>query len=322
MDRDLSLNLARVTEAAALSGARFLGKGDKNGADGAAVDAMRRMFDTVHIRGTVVIGEGEIDEAPMLYIGEEIGTRHQSDEAVDIAVDPIDGTTAIANGMNNAIAVVAVAPEDCLLHAPDVYMKKIAAGPKAKGAIRLEDSVEENIRRVSEAIGKAPEEMTISVLDRPRHDDLIKQIRATGARIKKIKDGDIVTAIYTCFEESGIDMIMGIGGAPEGVIAAAALKCLGGDFQGKLVATDDAQKERVAKSGADPEKIFTIEDLVKGDEVIFAATGVSNGDLLKGVRYMKDNKATTQSMVLRLPSKTVRFIDSVHDLKNKPEYAK
>lgn len=322
MDRDLSLNLARVTEAAALSGARFLGKGDKNGADGAAVDAMRRMFDTVHIRGTVVIGEGEIDEAPMLYIGEEIGTRHQTDEAVDIAVDPIDGTTAIANGMNNAIAVVAVAPEGCLLHAPDVYMKKIAAGPKAKGAIRLEDSVEENIRRVSEAIGKTPGEMTISVLDRPRHDDLIKQIRATGARIKKIKDGDIVTAIYTCFDESGIDMIMGIGGAPEGVIAAAALKCLGGDFQGKLVATDDAQKERVAKSGADPEKIFTIEDLVKGDEVIFAATGVSNGDLLKGVRYMKDNKATTQSMVLRLPSKTVRIIDSVHDLKNKPEYAK
>lgn len=322
MDRDLSLNLARVTEAAALSGARFLGKGDKNGADGAAVDAMRRMFDTVHIRGTVVIGEGEIDEAPMLYIGEEIGTRHQTDEAVDIAVDPIDGTTAIANGMNNAIAVVAVAPEGCLLHAPDVYMKKIAAGPKAKGAIRLEDSVEENIRRVSKSIGKAPEEMTISVLDRPRHDDLIKQIRATGARIKKIKDGDIVTAIYTCFDESGIDMIMGIGGAPEGVIAAAALKCLGGDFQGKLVATDDVQKERVAKSGADPEKIFTIEDLVKGDEVIFAATGVSNGDLLKGVRYMKDNKATTQSMVLRLPSKTVRIIDSVHDLKNKPEYAK
>ncbi len=322
MDRDLSLNLARVTEAAALSGARFLGKGDKNGADGAAVDAMRRMFDTVHIQGTVVIGEGEIDEAPMLYIGEKIGTQHQSDEAVDIAVDPIDGTTAIANGMNNAIAVVAVAPEGCLLHAPDVYMKKIATGPKAKGAIRLEDSVEENIRRVSKAIDKSPEEMTISVLDRPRHDDLIKQIRGIGARIKKIKDGDIVTAIYTCFEESGIDMIMGIGGAPEGVIAAAALKCLGGDFQGKLVTYDEAQKERVSKSTADPNKIYTIEDLVRGDEVIFAATGVSNGDLLKGVRYMKDNKATTQSLVLRMPSKTVRFIDSVHDLNHKPDYAK
>lgn len=322
MDRDLSLNIARVTEAAALSGAKFLGKGDKNGADGAAVDAMRRMFDTVHINGTVVIGEGEIDEAPMLYIGEEIGMGGRSDEAVDIAVDPIDGTTAIANGMNNAIAVVAVAPEGCLLHAPDVYMKKIAAGPKAKGAIRLDDTVENNIRRVSEAIGKAPEEMTVSVLDRPRHDELIKEIRATGARIKKIKDGDIVTAIYTCFEESGIDMIMGIGGAPEGVIAAAALKCLGGDLQGKLVMYDDAQKERVAKSPADPEKIYTIEDLVKGDDVIFAATGVSNGDLLKGVRYMKGNKATTQSLVLRLPSKTVRFIDSVHDLNHKPEYAK
>ena len=322
MDRDLSLNLARVTEAAALSGARFLGKGDKNGADGAAVDAMRRMFDTVHIKGRVVIGEGESDEAPMLYIGEEIGTGQRTDDAVDIAVDPIDGTTAIANGMNNAIAVVAVAPKGCLLHAPDVYMKKIAAGPKAKGAIRLDDTVENNIRRVSEAIGKAPEEMTVSVLDRPRHDELIKEIRATGARIKKIKDGDIVTAIYTCFEESGIDMIMGIGGAPEGVIAAAALKCLGGDLQGKLVTYDDAQRERVVKSKADPDKIYTIEDLVKGDDVIFAATGVSNGDLLKGVRYMKGNKATTQSLVLRLPSKTVRFIDSVHDLNHKPEYAK
>lgn len=164
--------------------------------------------------------------------------------------------------------------------------------------------------------------MTVSVLDRPRHDELIKEIRATGARIKKIKDGDIVTAIYTCFEESGIDMIMGIGGAPEGVIAAAALKCLGGDLQGKLVTYDDAQRERLVKSKADPDKIYTIEDLVKGDDVIFAATGVSNGDLLKGVRYMKGNKATTQSLVLRLPSKTVRFIDSVHDLNHKPEYAK
>ncbi|MDD7363329.1 MAG: class II fructose-bisphosphatase [Peptoniphilus sp.] len=322
MDRDLSLNLARVTEAAALSGAKFLGKGDKNAADGAAVDAMRRMFDTVHINGTVVIGEGEIDEAPMLYIGEEIGTRRKGDEAVDIAVDPIDGTTAISNGMNNAIAVVAVAPEGCLLHAPDVYMKKIACGPAAKGAIELDDTVENNIKRVAEAIGKSPEEMTISVLDRPRHDDLIKEIRRIGARIKKIKDGDIVTAIYTCFEESGIDMIMGIGGAPEGVIAAAALKCLGGDFQGRLVHSDEAQLNRIKNSSAEEGKIYRIDDLAKGDEMIFAATGVSNGDLLKGVRFMKDNKATTQSLVLRLPSRTVRFIDSVHDLKSKPEYAK
>lgn len=322
MDRDLSLNLARVTEAAALSGAKFLGKGDKNGADGAAVDAMRRMFDTVHINGTVVIGEGEIDEAPMLYIGEEIGTCRDGDEAVDIAVDPIDGTTAISNGMNNAIAVVAVAPEGCLLHAPDVYMKKIACGPKAKGAIRLDDSVENNIKRVAEAIGKSPEDMTISVLDRPRHDDLIKEIRRVGCRIRKIKDGDIVTAIYTCFEESGIDMIMGIGGAPEGVIAAAALKCLGGDFQGRLVHFDDAQLERIEKSSATEDKIYTIDDLAKGDEMIFAATGVSNGDLLKGVRFMNGNKATTQSLVLRLPSRTVRFVDSVHDLNSKPDYAK
>lgn len=322
MDRDLSLNIARVTEAAALSGAKFLGKGDKNGADGAAVDAMRRMFDTVHINGTVVIGEGEIDEAPMLYIGEEIGTRQNDDVAVDIAVDPIDGTTAISNGMNNAIAVVAVAPEGCLLHAPDVYMKKIACGPAAKGKIQLDDTVENNIKRVAEAVGKSTEDITVSVLDRPRHDDLIQEIRKTGARIRKISDGDIVTAIYTCFEESGIDLIMGIGGAPEGVVAAAALKCLGGDFQGRLVHFDDAQLSRIKKSPAEEGKIYTIDDLVKGDDVIFSATGVSNGDLLKGVHFMKGNKASTQSLVLRLPSRTVRFIDSVHDLNHKPEYAK
>ncbi|MDO5300918.1 MAG: class II fructose-bisphosphatase [Tissierellia bacterium] len=321
MNRDLSINLARVTEAAALSGARFLGRGDKNGADGAAVDAMRRMFDTVHINGTVVIGEGEIDEAPMLYIGEKIGLQDEGDDYVDIAVDPLDGTTAISNGMNNAIAVVALAPQGCLLHAPDVYMNKIACGPKAKGKIRLEASTEENIRAVAEALGKAPEEMTISLLDRDRHETLIQEIRATGARIKKIQDGDIVTAISTCFDESGVDMIMGIGGAPEGVIAAAALKCLGGDFQGKLMCLDEKQRQRVEALHADTEKIYTIDDLVKGDDVLFAATGVSSGDLLKGVHFMKGKRARTQSLVLRLPSKTVRFIDSVHDLEHKPGYA-
>ncbi|MCD1147020.1 class II fructose-bisphosphatase [Peptoniphilus sp. KCTC 25270] len=322
MDRDLSLNLARVTEAAALSGAKFLGKGDKNAADGAAVDAMRRMFDTVHINGTVVIGEGEIDEAPMLYIGEKIGLQMETDDPVDIAVDPIDGTTAIANGMNNSIAVVALAPKGCLLHAPDVYMNKIACGPKAKGRIKLEAPVAENIKNVAEALNKNVEDITVSLLNRDRHKKLIEEIRATGARIKMISDGDIVTALSTCFEHSGVDMIMGIGGAPEGVIAAAALKCMGGDFQGKLMYYDDAQKKRCEELHSDLEKIYTIEDLVKGNEVLFAATGISSGDLLEGVRFIGEDMAKTQTLVLRLPSGTVRFIDSVHNLKQKPEYAK
>lgn len=321
MDRDLGLNLARVTEAAALSGAKFLGKGDKNAADGAAVDAMRRMFDTIQINGTVVIGEGEIDEAPMLYIGEKIGLQRETDDLVDIAVDPLDGTTAIANGMNNAIAVVALAPKGCLLHAPDVYMNKIACGPKAKGSINLEASVKENITNVAKALDKKPEDITVSLLNRERHRELIREIRETGARIKMITDGDIVTAISTCFEHGGVDMIMGVGGAPEGVIAAAALKCLGGDFQGKLMYYDEAQKSRCEELNADLDKIYTIDDLVKGDDVLFAATGVSSGELLKGVQFRGANMAETQSLVLRLPSGTIRFIDSVHRLDKKPGYA-
>lgn len=321
MDRDLGLNLARVTEAAALSGAKYLGRGDKNAADGAAVDAMRRMFDTIHINGRVVIGEGEIDEAPMLYIGEKIGIQEENDDPVDIAVDPIDGTTAIANGMNNAIAVVALAPKGCLLHAPDVYMNKIACGPRAKGVIDLNASAKENIYNVAKALKKRPEDMTISLLNRPRHEELISQIRQTGARIKMISDGDIVTAISTCFEQSGVDMIMGIGGAPEGVIAAAALKCLGGDFQGKLMYYDDAQKKRCEDLDSDLDKIYNIDDLVKGNDVLFSATGVSSGELLKGVRFKDTNLAETQTLVMRLPSGTVRFIDSTHKLDQKPDYA-
>lgn len=321
MDRDLGLNLARVTEAAALSGAKYLGKGDKNAADAAAVDAMRRMFDTIEIDGTVVIGEGEIDEAPMLYIGENIGLGGEDVDKVDIAVDPLDGTTAVSKGMNNAIAVVALAPKGCLLNAPDVYMDKIACGPKARGHIDLEASVEENIHNVAKALDKSVEDMTISLLDRPRHEQLIADIRATGARIKQVSDGDIVTAIATCFDYGGVDMIMGIGGAPEGVIAAAALKCLGGDFQGRLVDYDKSQHERIEAFGSDVTKIFTIEDLVKGNDVLFAATGVSHGELLKGVSFLEGNRATTHSLVLRLPSGTIRFIDSEHKLDQKPGYA-
>lgn len=322
MDRDLGLNLARVTEAAALASAKFLGKGDKNAADQAAVDAMRRMFDTVDIDGTVVIGEGEIDEAPMLYIGENIGLGTFSSDKVDIAVDPLDGTSSIANGMPNAISVVAMAPKGNLLNAPDTYMNKIACGPKAKGKINLEAPVKENILNVAKALNKNPEDITVAILDRERHNEIISQIREIGARIKMVSDGDIVTAISTCFENSGVDLIMGIGGAPEGVIAAAALKCLGGDFQGKLMPNSKEQLERCEKLNSDLEKVYSIDDLVKGDDVLFSATGVSTGDLLKGVGYYENNVAKTETLVLRLPSGTIRFIDSIHKLDKKPEYAK
>lgn len=322
MNRNLALNLARVTEAAALSAGKFLGKGDKNAADGAAVDAMRRMFDTVEIDGTVVIGEGEIDEAPMLYIGEQIGTAKENDDKVDIAVDPIDGTTSIANGMSNSIAVLAVAPKGCLLNAPDIYMDKIACGPKAKGCIKLDDSVSNNIKRVAKALNKNIDDITVAILDRPRHEEIVQEIRQLGARIKKVSDGDILTALETCFDDSGVDIMMGMGGAPEGVIAAAALKCLGGDFQGKLHPTDDAQKERCAQLHSDLEKIYDIEDLVKGNEVIFSVTGITSGEILEGVKYMGKDKATTETLVLRLPSGTSRIIKSVHQLSQKPDYAK
>ena len=323
MDRNLALNLARVCEAAAISSSRFLGKGDKNGADGAAVDAMRRMFDTVEIDGVVVIGEGEIDEAPMLYIGEQIGKNSDREyEKVDIAVDPLDGTTSIANGMANAISVVAVAPRGCLLNAPDVYMDKIACGPKAKGCINLEDSPTENIKRVAKALDKDVEDITVAMLNRERHQPIIDEIRKLGSKIKLVSDGDILTAIETCFEDTGVDLIIGKGGAPEGVIAAAALKCLGGDFQGRLTPTDEAQMERCKEFHNDLEKIYTIDDLVKGNEVVFAATGITTGDLLKGIKFYGKNVAKTETMVLRLPSGTIRFINSVHKLDSKPSYAK
>lgn len=321
MDRNLALNLARVTEAAALSAGKWLGKGDKNGADGAAVDAMRRMFDTVEIDGTVVIGEGEIDEAPMLYIGEKIGTK-SGEEQVDIAVDPIDGTNSVAAGGTNSIAVLAVAPKGCLLNAPDIYMDKIACGPKAKGAIKLDDSPSENIKRVAKKLNKNIDEITVAILDRPRHEKIIKEIRKLGARIKKVSDGDIVTAIECCFEESGVDLIMGRGGAPEGVIAAAALKCLGGDFQGRLHPTDEKQEARCRDLHSDLNKVYEIDDLVKGNEVIFSVTGISKGEILDGVKYYENNIATTESLVLRLPSGTQRFIKSTHRLDLKPDYAK
>lgn len=322
MDRNLPVNLGRVTEAAALASAKFLGQGDKNAADGAAVDAMRRMFDTLDIDGTVVIGEGEMDEAPMLYIGENIGTAEKSDLEIDIAVDPLDGTLSVANGLPNAISVVGVAPKGCLLHAPDTYMKKIAVGPKAKGSIDIHASTKENIENVAKALRKDVDEITVVVLDRPRHEELIKEIRDAGARIKMISDGDVLGAISACFDYTNVDILMGIGGAPEGVITAVALKCLEGELQGILMPVTEEQKKRCLEMGADLDRVYHIDDLAKGEEMSFAATGVSYGELLEGVKYMEDNTASTHTLILRRETRTVRFIKSIHTLDKKPEYAK
>ncbi|WP_427337872.1 class II fructose-bisphosphatase [Caloranaerobacter sp. DY30410] len=323
MDRELALNLVRVTEAAALECARHMGRGDKIIADQSAVNGMRKMFDTINIDGVVVIGEGEMDEAPMLYIGERIGKAQEGCPKVDIAVDPLDGTTAVAKGLPNAISVVAIAPRGCLLHAPDMYMNKIAVGPKAAGRINLDAPVEENLKAVADALNKSISDLTVTLLDRPRHKELIDRIREAGARIKLFGDGDVAAAIATCFEHSGVDILMGIGGAPEGVIAAAALKCMGGEFQGKLVPMDEIELERCYKMGiTDVNKVLTMEDLAKGNEIFFAATGVSDGELLKGVVYYENNMAKTHSMVTRAETGTIRFIESIHKLDKKPDYAK
>ncbi len=322
MDRELALNIVRVTEAAALGCAKFLGRGDKEIADQAAVDGMRGMFQVLDVSGTVVIGEGEMDEAPMLYIGEKIGRCCDGNPEIDIAVDPLDGTNLVAKGLSNAISVVAVAPKGCLLHAPDMYMEKIAAGPKGVGVIDINAPLQTNIRNLAKSLGKDISEITVVMLDRPRHQEYIDIVRRVGARVKLYSDGDVATAIATCFQDSGIDLMIGKGGAPEGVIAAAAIKCLGGEFQGILAPENEEQKQRCIDMGLEKvDKVLTIEDLAKGDDIIFAATGVSDGDLLKGVRYYSNNRAKTYSMVTRSKSGTIRFIDTIHTFDKKPKYA-
>lgn len=317
MDRNLALELVRVTEAAALASSNFMGKGDKNGADGAAVEAMRNAFESVKITGEVVIGEGELDEAPMLYIGEKVGMRTKGSMEVDIAVDPLDGTTLIAKGLSNAISVIAMGAKGSLLNAPDTYMKKIVVGPKAKGSIDLSKSHEENIISVAKSLGKKTSHMTIIVQDRERHEDIIKAARKLGARIKLFGDGDVAAAIATCFEETGIDMLMGIGGGPEGVITAAAIKCMGGDMQAQIYPLSEKEVIRCHEMGysdKDLEKILDIEDLAKGDELFFAATGITDGDLLKGVIHIGNDKAKTQSVVMRAKTGTIRFVEAIHSL--------
>jgi fructose-1,6-bisphosphatase II len=319
MDRNLALEVVRVTEMAAIAAARLMGRGSKNESDQAAVDAMRRAFDALNIDGTVVIGEGERDEAPMLYIGEKVGRRIDGSPQVDIALDPLEGTNLCAYGRPGAISVVAIASRGNLLNAPDTYMEKLAVGPKARGAIDLSKSPTENLRKIAEKMHRYVEDLVVIILDRPRHEELIKEVRAAGARIRLIEDGDVAGAIATCFEETGIDVLMGIGGAPEGVIAAAALKSVGGDMQGRLKPRNAGEIERSKKMGiSDINRIYTVEELAKG-EVMFAATGVTSGDFLKGVRFFSGG-AETHSVVMRSKTGTVRYIQSTHKFDKKPAY--
>lgn len=317
MERELALEIVRVTEMAALNSARWMGTGKKMEADGAATSAMRAMFDTIQMDGTVVIGEGEMDEAPMLYIGERLGMGVAP--ALDVAVDPLEGTNILAKGLWNAMAVVAVAPAGTLLHAPDMYMEKIAVGPKAKGKVDLNASVAENLQAVAKATEKDISDVVAVILDRPRHAQLIEQVRAAGARIKLITDGDVAAALNTGFEDTGVDILFGSGGAPEGVLAAAALKCLGGELLGRLLPEDEQQLERCRQMGiTDIHKVLTMDDLVKGDDAIFAATGVTDGELLRGVRFMGKSRARTHSIVMRAQTGTIRFVEALHDLSRKP----
>lgn len=318
MERELALEFVRVTEAAALASGRLMGRGDKDAADDAAVEAMRIVFDTIQIDGTVVIGEGEMDEAPMLYIGEKVGTG--SAPKVDVAVDPLEGTNVLARGTTGAISVLAVAEQGRLLHAPDMYMDKIAVGPRAAGCINLDAPPAENLQRIADALHKKIKDVTVVILDRPRHYDLIKAVRQAGARIKLIMDGDVSPAVAAAFEDSGVDVMMGIGGAPEGVLAAAALRCVGGDMQGRLWPEDGGDIARAQAMGIiDVNKLLTMDDLVKGDDVIFAATGITDGELLRGVRYLGD-RAKTHSVVMRGRTGTIRFIEAIHRFDKKPKY--
>lgn len=315
MERSLSMELVRVTEGAALACARWMGRGKKDEADDAATTAMRNVFDTVPMKGTVVIGEGEMDEAPMLYIGEKLGTGYGP--RVDVAVDPLEGTNILASGGWNALAVLAIADHGNLLHAPDMYMEKIAVGPEAVGLIDINAPVIDNLRAVAKAKNKDIEDVVATVLNRPRHEHIISQLREAGARIKLINDGDVAGAINTAFDNTGVDILFGSGGAPEGVLSAVALKCLGGEIMGKLLPQNDEEVERCKEMGLDIHKVLRMEDLVKGDDAIFAATGVTDGELMRGVQF-KGSHASTHSLVMRAKSGTVRFVEGRHSLNKKP----
>ncbi len=310
--RNLALELVRVTEAAALAAARFMGRGDKEAADKAAVDAIRLVMNSMDINGVIVIGEGEKDQAPMLYNGEKVGSGTLTE--LDIAVDPIDGTRPLAYGRTNSIATVAIAPRGAMFNpGPFLYMDKIAVGPEARGKINIEAPVADNLRAIAAAKGKHIEDLTVVVLDRPRHEGLIAEIRRCGSRIRQIPDGDVAGALMTAWPDSGIDVLMGIGGTPEGVIAACALRAMGGEIQGKLYARNEDELNRGREMGYNFEKVLTIDDLVSSEDVFFAATGITDGELLRGVKYTADG-ARTDSLVVRGLTGTVRQIRATHRL--------
>ena len=310
--RNLALELVRVTEAAALASGRFMGRGDKEGADGAAVNAMRIILQTVDMNGVIIIGEGEKDNAPMLYNGETVGNGSGPD--FDVAVDPIDGTRPLAFGRSNSLATVAIAPRGSMFDpGPFVYMNKLAVGPEAKGTIDIEKPITENLKAIAKAKRKDIEDLTTIVLDRPRHNDVIAEIRKSGARIRLIPDGDVAAALMTAQPDSGLDVLIGIGGTPEGVIAACALRAMGGEIQGKLYARDEDELRRGREAGYDFDKILTMDDLVSSEDVFFTATGITDGELLQGVRYFGDS-ATTDSLVVRGMTGTVRQITATHQI--------
>ncbi|MBI2606037.1 MAG: class II fructose-bisphosphatase [Deltaproteobacteria bacterium] len=317
MDRNFALEFVRVTEMAAIASARWMGRGDEKAADQAAVDAMRRMLNSVHFDGKVVIGEGERDEAPMLFIGEKVGTG--GGPKLDLALDPLEGTSICARGGNNSIAVIAIAEEGKFLHAPDTYMEKIAVGGDAIGAIDLNRTPAENLKAIAKAKKKTIEELTVIILDRPRHADLIEEVRRAGCRIWLIGDGDVSAAIATCMPDSGVDVMMGTGGAPEGVIAAAALRCVGGDFQGRLKPRNQDEIERARRMGiSDIDRVYKIMELADG-KVMFCATGVTQGTFLNGVRFTSGG-CTTHSVVMRSESGTIRHIEADHRFDRKPKF--
>ena len=318
-DRNLALELVRVTEAAAMAAGRWVGRGDKNGADGAAVNAMRTLIGTVGMNGVVVIGEGEKDNAPMLYNGEQVGSGNGPE--CDVAVDPVDGTTLVAKGMANGIAVMAVAPRNTMYDPSAVfYMEKLVVGPEAADVVDIRLPVGENIRRVAKAKGSTADDVTVVLLDRPRHEDLAAQIRATGARIKFISDGDVAGAVEAARPDTGLDMLIGIGGTPEGIIAACAMKCMGGLIQGKLWPRDDEERQKALDAGHDLDRVLSTDDLVSGDDCFFVATGITDGELLRGVRY-RSSIARTHSLVMRSRSGTIRSIESEHQLSKLRAYS-
>ena len=314
MEQLLALEMVRVTEAAALASARYMGRGDKDGADQAATEAMRRTMDEIEFDGTIVIGEGERDEAPMLFIGEQVGLNEESDgvPGIDIAVDPLEGTNLVAYGQANAITVLAASERGGLTHAPDTYLEKLCVGPVVAGKVDIRLSPTENLQRIASALGRGVADITVVILDRPRHEDLIAEVRRAGARIKLISDGDLSAAISCAVSGTGVHAVMGVGGAPEGVLTAAALRCLGGEIQARFRYRSPEERARGERMGhGDEERVYMTEDLASGENLVFAATGVTGGDLLQGVRFFGGG-ARTHSLVMAYRTKQVRFVDTVH----------